>query len=35
LHNKPHKMGKIGYRGKWREWEEEDAKIAAKGKHNP
>jgi hypothetical protein len=35
LHNKPHKMGRKGYRGKRKEWEEEDAKLAAKGKQNP
>jgi hypothetical protein len=34
LHNKPHKMGRKGYHGKWKEWEE-DAKLAAKGKQNP
>jgi hypothetical protein len=31
LHNKPHKTGKKGYRGKRKEWEEEDAKLAARG----
>jgi hypothetical protein len=35
LHNKPHKMGRKGYRGKRKEWEEEDAKLAAEGKQNP
>jgi hypothetical protein len=35
LHNKPHKMGRKGYRGKSKEWEEEDAKLAAEGKQNP
>jgi hypothetical protein len=35
LCNKPHKTGKKGYRGKTKEWEEEDAKLAAKGKQNP
>jgi hypothetical protein len=35
LHNKPQKMGRKGYRGKRKEWEEEDAKLAAKGKQNP
>jgi hypothetical protein len=35
LHNKPHKTGRKGYRGKRKEWEEEDAKLAAEGKHNP
>jgi hypothetical protein len=35
LHNKPHKMGRKGYRGKMNEWEEEDAKLAAEGKQNP
>jgi hypothetical protein len=32
LHNKPHKMSRKGYRGKRKEWEEEDAKLAAEGK---
>jgi hypothetical protein len=31
LHNKPHKTDIKGYRGKRKEWEEEDAKLAAKG----
>jgi hypothetical protein len=35
LHNKPHKMGRKGYCGKRKEWEEEDAKLAGKGKQNP
>jgi hypothetical protein len=35
LHNKPHKTGRKGYRGKMKEWEEEDAKLAAEGKQNP
>jgi hypothetical protein len=35
LHNKPHKKGRKGYRGKRKEWEEEDAKLAAEGKQNP
>jgi hypothetical protein len=35
LHNKSHKTGRKGYRGKRKEWEEEDAKLAAKGKQNP
>jgi hypothetical protein len=36
LHNKTHKMGRKGYRGKRKDWEEEkDAKLAAEGKHNP
>jgi hypothetical protein len=35
LHNKPHKTGRNGYRGKRKEWEEEDAKLDAEGKHNP
>jgi hypothetical protein len=35
LHNKPHKLGRKGYRGKRKEWEEEDAKLAAEGKQNP
>jgi hypothetical protein len=32
LHNKPHKTGRKGYCGKRKEWEEEDAKLAAEGK---
>jgi hypothetical protein len=35
LHNKPHKTGRKGYRGKSKEWEDEDAKLAAEGKQNP
>jgi hypothetical protein len=36
LHNKPHKTGRKDYRGKRKEWEEEeDAKLAAEGKQNP
>jgi arylamine N-acetyltransferase len=35
LHNKPHKTGRKGYRGKTKEWEEEDAKLAAERKQNP
>jgi hypothetical protein len=35
LHNKPHKTGRKGYRGKRKEWEEEDAKLVAEGKLNP
>jgi hypothetical protein len=35
LHNKPHKMGSKGYRGKRKEWEEEGAKLATEGKQNP
>jgi hypothetical protein len=35
LHNKLHKMSRKGYRGKWKEWEEEDAKLVAEGNHNP
>jgi hypothetical protein len=35
LHNKTHKTGIKGYRGKRKEWEEEDAKLAACGKQNP
>jgi hypothetical protein len=35
LHNKPHKTYRNGYRGKRKEWEEEDAKLAAEGKQNP
>jgi hypothetical protein len=35
LLNKPHKTGKKGYRGKRKEWEEEDAKLTAEGKQNP
>jgi hypothetical protein len=34
LHNKPHKMGRKGYCGKRKEWDEEDAKLVAQGKHN-
>jgi hypothetical protein len=35
LHNKPHKTSRKGYHGKRKEWEEEDAKLAAEGKQNP
>jgi hypothetical protein len=35
FHNKPHKTGRKGYHGKRKEWEEEDAKLAAEGKQNP
>jgi hypothetical protein len=35
LHNMPHKMGRKGYHGKRKEWEEDDVKLAAKGKQNP
>jgi hypothetical protein len=35
LHNKPCKTGRQGYHGKRKESEEEDAKLAAKGKQNP
>jgi hypothetical protein len=35
LHNKPHKTGRQGYHGKRKEWEDEDAKLAAEGKQNP
>jgi hypothetical protein len=35
LHNKPHKMGRKSYHGKRKEWEEEDAKLAAERKKNP
>jgi hypothetical protein len=35
LHNKSHKTGRKGYRGKRKEWAEEDAKLAAEGKQNP
>jgi hypothetical protein len=35
LHNKPHKTGRKGYRGKRKEWEEVDAKLAVEGKQNP
>jgi hypothetical protein len=35
LHNKPHKTGRKGYCGKRKEWEVEDAKLAAEGKQNP
>jgi hypothetical protein len=31
----PHKTGRKGYCGKRKEWEEEDAKLDAKGKPNP
>jgi hypothetical protein len=31
LHNKPHKKGRKGYRGKRKEWVDEDAKLAAEG----
>jgi hypothetical protein len=34
LHNKPHKTSRKGYHGKRKEWEEEDAKFATKGKQN-
>jgi hypothetical protein len=34
LHNKPHKTGRKGYRGKRKEWEEEDAKLAEEEKQN-
>jgi hypothetical protein len=34
-HNKPHKTGRKGYHGRRKEWEEEDAKLAAEGKQNP
>jgi hypothetical protein len=35
LQNKPHKTDRKSYRGKRNEWEEEDAKLAVKGKQNP
>jgi hypothetical protein len=35
LHHKPHKTGRNGYRGKRKEWEEDDAKLAVEGKQNP
>jgi hypothetical protein len=35
LHNKPHKTGIKGYHGKRKDWEEEDAKLAAERKQNP
>jgi hypothetical protein len=35
LHNKPHKTGRKDYRGKRKEWEEEDVKLAAEGRQNP
>jgi hypothetical protein len=35
LHNKPRKMGKKGYCGKRKWWEEEEVKLAAEGKQNP
>jgi hypothetical protein len=31
LHNRSYKTGRKGYRGKRKEWEEEDAKLAAEG----
>ena len=34
-HNKPHKMGRKGYYGKRKQWEEEDEKLAVEGKENP
>ena len=34
-HNKPHKTDRKGYHGKRKEWEEEDAMLAAEGKENP
>jgi hypothetical protein len=35
LHNKPHKTVRKSYLDKRKEWEEEDAKLAAEGKQNP
>jgi hypothetical protein len=35
LHNKPHNTGRKSYRGKRKEWEEEDAQLAPEGKQNP
>jgi hypothetical protein len=35
LHNKTHKTGRKGYRGKRKEWENEDAKLATEEKQNP
>jgi hypothetical protein len=35
LHNKPYKTGRKCYRGKRKEWEEGDAKLAAEEKQNP
>jgi hypothetical protein len=35
LHNKPYKTDRKGNHGKRKEWEEEDVKLAAKGKQNP
>jgi hypothetical protein len=35
LHNKLQKMGRKGYCGKRKEWEEEDAKLDAERKQNP
>jgi hypothetical protein len=35
LHNKTHKTGRKGYRGKRKERMKEEAKLAAEGKHNP
>jgi hypothetical protein len=32
VHNKPHKTDRKGYRGKRKEWEEVDAKLAVEGK---
>ena len=34
-HNKPHKMGRKGYYGKTKEWQEKDEKLATEGKENP
>jgi hypothetical protein len=34
LHNTPHKTSRKCYRGKRKEWEEEDAKLAAERKQN-
>jgi hypothetical protein len=33
--NKPRKTSRRGYRGKRKEWEEEDAKLVAERKQNP
>jgi hypothetical protein len=35
LHNKTHKTGRKGYRGKRKEWKEVDANLAAEGKQYP
>jgi hypothetical protein len=35
LHNKLRKTGRKSYRGKRKEWEEEDSNLAAEEKQNP